>query len=152
MNYPSSSSEGQIIHPYCPITYFISENFLIQLTTCDWLRGLWRNSFEYLKISWKRLKSLHLLGTAGSNLTRRLTRCGSLSTKAQCCSLQPTPISRTCGFSYYCYTDNSQIYLSFLPDDPTVSVRISARLSDISIHMDEGTPPSTKPLWNWTLG
>ncbi len=38
------------------------------------------------------------------------------------------------GFSYHCYGDDTQLYLSFQPDDPTVAARISA---DISVWMKE---------------
>uniref|UniRef100_A0AAQ6IJR8 Reverse transcriptase domain-containing protein n=1 Tax=Anabas testudineus TaxID=64144 RepID=A0AAQ6IJR8_ANATE len=38
-------------------------------------------------------------------------------------------------FSYHCYADDTQLFLSFPPDDSTVSSRISACLSDISAWM-----------------
>jgi len=36
------------------------------------------------------------------------------------------------GFSYYCYADEPQLYLSFQPDDPMVAARIAACLTAIS--------------------
>uniref|UniRef100_A0A8C1JP40 Reverse transcriptase domain-containing protein n=1 Tax=Cyprinus carpio TaxID=7962 RepID=A0A8C1JP40_CYPCA len=41
------------------------------------------------------------------------------------------------GFSYHCYADDTQLYFSFQPDDPTVVARISACLSDISSWMND---------------
>ncbi|KAI2645286.1 hypothetical protein H4Q32_028264 [Labeo rohita] len=42
------------------------------------------------------------------------------------------PIIQAHGFSYHCYADDMQLYLSFQPDDPTVAARISGCLADIS--------------------
>ncbi len=47
------------------------------------------------------------------------------------------PIIEAHGFSYHCYTDDTQLYLSFQPDDPTVAARISGCLADISAWMKE---------------
>ncbi len=38
---------------------------------------------------------------------------------------------------YHCYADDTQLYLSFHPDDPTIAARISACLTDISGRMKD---------------
>ncbi|XP_050984421.1 uncharacterized protein LOC127176675 [Labeo rohita] len=47
------------------------------------------------------------------------------------------PIIQAHGFSYHCYADDTQLFLSFQPDDPTVAARISGCLADISEWMKE---------------
>ncbi len=47
------------------------------------------------------------------------------------------PIIQAHGFSYHCYVDDTQLYLSFQPDDPMVAARISGCLADISAWMKE---------------
>ncbi len=45
------------------------------------------------------------------------------------------PIIQALAFSKHCYADDTQLYLSFRPDDPTVAARISGCLADISAWM-----------------
>ncbi len=47
------------------------------------------------------------------------------------------PIIQAHGLSYHCYADDTQLYLSFQPDDPTVAARISGCLVDILAWMKE---------------
>ncbi len=47
------------------------------------------------------------------------------------------PIIQAHGFSYHFYADDTQLYRSFQPDDPTVAARISGCLADISAWMKE---------------
>ncbi len=41
------------------------------------------------------------------------------------------------GFPFHCYADDTQLYLSFHPDDPTITSCISACLTDISCWMKD---------------
>lgn len=46
-------------------------------------------------------------------------------------------VIRPQGFSYYCFADDTQLYSSFPPDDPTISAHVSVYLSDLSAWMEE---------------
>ncbi len=47
------------------------------------------------------------------------------------------PIIQAHGLSYHCYADDTQLYLSFQPDDPMVAARISGCLVDILAWMKQ---------------
>ncbi len=50
------------------------------------------------------------------------------------------PVIQAHGFSYHYFADDTQLYLSFRPDDPTVAAWISGCLADISAWMKEHHP------------
>ncbi len=58
------------------------------------------------------------------------------------------PIIQAHGFSYHFYTDDTQLYLSFWPDDPTVA-GTDLRLLGRHLGMDERTSPTAQPGKNW---
>ncbi len=51
--------------------------------------------------------------------------------------VSPGSVIQKHGFSYHCYADETQLYLSFHPDDLTIAAHISACLADISCWMKD---------------
>lgn len=119
---------------------FDTVNHQILLSTLEWLGFTgtviqWFRTYlsdRSFKVSWRReVSNLQHLNTGvpqGSVVGPLLfsiytTSLGSVIQKH--------------GFSYHCYADDTHLYLSFHPDDPSVPALISACLSDISHWMKD---------------
>ena len=132
----------------------------ISRTALCWLKSYL--SERTFRVSWKgELSKPHNLSTGvpqGSVL-------GPLLFSVYTTSLGD--IIRSHGLSYHCYADDTQLFLSFPPNDHTVSARISSCLADISAWMKERhlqlnlsktelivipASPSVQPLINIQLG
>ncbi|KAL2088635.1 hypothetical protein ACEWY4_015534 [Coilia grayii] len=109
----------------------VNHKILLRILTSMGITGAvhsWFNSYltgQSFKVSWQgKLSSNYTLTTGvpqGSVL-------GPLLFAMYTTSLGH--VIRTHGLSYHCYADDTQMYLSFQPDDSTVSARISACLAD----------------------
>ena len=116
----------------------VNHKILLRILTSMGITGAvhsWFNSYltgRSFKVSWQgKLSSNYTLTTGvpqGSVL-------GPLLFAMYTTSLGH--VIRTHGLSYHCYADDTQMYLSFQPDDSTVSARISACLADLSTWMKD---------------
>ena len=116
----------------------VNHKILLRILTAMGITGVvhsWFNSYlsgRTFSVSWQgKLSTTHTLSTGvpqGSVL-------GPLLFAIYTSSLGR--VIQTHGFSYHCYADDTQMYLSFRPEDTTVSERISACLTDLSTWMKD---------------
>ncbi len=135
---PSRKGRFQIISPHSARSFCCNHQILLSTLSSLGITGIPLRWFEsYLtgrsfRVAWGgEVSKAHQLVTGvpqGSVL-------GPLLFSTYTTSLGP--IIQAHGFSYHCYADDTQLYLSFQPDDPTVAARISGCLADISAWMKE---------------